>query len=135
MAFEKNYIAFRSAVFGGPSGRVFIDVLGQDLSSADFAWAFSTLPGANPSFTLTPQAANVQGITRTYDATMSHPVSGEVLGGTRIVPHIAEATLEGLTYNGAADLVLTHTLYETPTGGTKRVRCYGTLTIKQGAPN
>lgn len=135
MAFEKNYVAFRSAVFGGPSGRVFIDVLGQDLSGATFAWAFSTAAGQPPAFTLEAAAANVQGLTSTYDPNMTNPVTGEVVGGTRIVPHIAEATLEGLTYNGSADLQLFHTLYETPVGGSKRVRCYGTLTIKQGAPN
>lgn len=135
MAFQKNYVAYRSAVFGGPSGRVFIDVLGQDLSGAAFAWAFSETNGGAPVFTLTNAAASEQGVSATYDANMVHPVSGEIIGGTRIVPRINEATLEGLTFSGAADLPLIHTLYETPVGGTKRVRCEGILTVKQGAPN
>lgn len=135
MAFEKNYTAFASAVFGGPSGRVFIDVLGQDLSDATFAWAFSTTPGAAAAFTLTNAGAGSQGVSASYDPSMVHPVSGAVVGGSRIVPQIDEATLEGLTFSGAANLALTHTLYETPSGGSKRVRCHGVLTVKQGAPN
>lgn len=135
MAFTKNYVAYRSAVFGGASGRVFIDVLGQDLSGAAFAWAFSPANGATPSFTLTNAAAGSQGISASYDALIRNPETGEILGGTRILPQIDETTLEGLTFSGASDLNLIHTLYETPVGGTKRVRCAGILTVKQGAPN
>jgi len=135
MAFIKNYIAFASAVWGGPSGRVLIDVLGADLSGAAFAWAFSTGEGVEPVFTLTNAAAGSQGISASYDATMVHPVSAMVLGGTRIIPQIDEATLEGLTFGGAASIDLVHTFYETPVGGSKRVRCSGILTVKRGAPN
>lgn len=135
MAFQKNYTAFASAVFGGASGRVFIDVLGQDLSGATYAWAFSETPGATAEFTLTAASAGSQGVSASYDANMVHPVTGAVVGGTRIVPQIDEATLEGLTFSGSADLNLVHTLYETPSGGSKRVRCEGILTVKQGAPN
>lgn len=135
MAFKKNYVAWASAVWGGASGDVFIDVLGQDLSGAAFAWAFSPSNGAAALFTLAVAAAGSQGISRTYDPDMVDPISGAVVGGTRIVPQIDEATLEGLTFSGSADLVLIHTLYETPSGGSKRVRCHGTLTVKQGAPN
>lgn len=135
MAFEKNYTAFASSVFGGPSGRVFINVLGQDLSGAAFAWAFSPSEGAAAIITLTNAAASAEGVSATYDASMIHPVSGLVVGGTRIVPRINEATLEGLDFGGAAERNLIHNLYETPVGGTKRVRCFGVLTIKKGAPN
>jgi hypothetical protein len=135
MAFEKNYTAFASSVFGGPSGRVFIDVLAQDLSGATFAWAFSLSEGAAATFTLTNAAASDQGISATYDANMIHPVSGLVVGGTRIVPRINEATLEALDFGGAAQRALIHNLYETPVGGTKRVRCFGILMVKKGAPN
>lgn len=135
MAFTKNYVAFKSAVFGGASGRVFIDVLGKNLSGATFAWAFSRTNGGTPEFTLTNAAAGTQGISATYDAGMVRPDNGAVVGGTRIVPQIDEATLEGLTFAGAADLELIHTLYETAVGGSKRVRCEGVLTVKQGAPN
>lgn len=135
MAFEKNYVAYRSAVFGGPSGRVFINVLGQDLSGAAFLWAFSRTNGGTAEITLSNAAASAEGVSATYDAGMIHPVSGEVIGGTRIVPRINEATLEALTFSGASDLNLIHNLYETPVGGTKRVRCQGILTIRQGAPS
>ena len=135
MSFKRNFVAFASAVWGGASGRVSITVLGVDLSGADYDWSFATSDGPTPVITLEVAAAGSQGISRTYDANIVHPLSGAVVGGTRIVPQIDENTLEGLTFSGASDLVLVHTLYETPAGGSKRVLCYGTFTVKQGAPN
>lgn len=135
MAFEKDYIAFKSAVFGGASGDVFIAVYGQDLSAAAFKWVFANPADLSPEIILAAASAGSQGISASYDAAAVHPVSGAVVGKTTIVPQINEATLEGLGFVGVADKVLTHTLYETPSGGSKRVRCFGTLTVKQGAPD
>lgn len=135
MPFTKNYPAFRSATFGGPSGGVFIDFLGDFYDGATFVWAFSLTPGAAAQFTLSAASPGSQGVSASYDPDMVDPISGAVVGGVRLVPRIDEATFESLTYDGTKNLELVHTLYATPAGGSKHVICDGILTIKQGAPN
>ena len=55
-----------------------------------------------------------------------------MVGASIITPQIDEATLEALTYTGAADLVLYHDLLVTPSGLPQRAELYGTFTITQG---
>lgn len=135
MAFERDFIAFKNAVWGGLSGRVSITVTDEDLSGADFAWAFSATEGASADITLTDEAAGTEGISATYDPDFVDPQTRVVVGGTVIVPQIDQDTLEGLTFAVADDLELVHTLYYTPLGGSKTVLCFGKLTVKQGAEN
>lgn len=136
MAFEKDYTAFASSVFGGASGKVWIDIYGIDLSGAAFVWAFADAPGGTDVFgPLTNQTAGTEGVSATYDAGGIHPISNEVVGVTRIIPQVDESTMEGLTFAGSADRVVHHTLYITPSGGSKFAYVDGELTIKQGAPS
>lgn len=133
MAGERNWVHRSKHVpWGGGTGAGEIYKLGADWSGAAFVWAFSTTKNGSPAFTLNAAAAGVQGVSATYDASYIHPSSGEVVGATRIVPQIDEATLEALTYNGTNDLVLYYDLLVTPTGEPQRVIAYGTLTIRQG---
>lgn len=133
MAGERNWKhPTKHAPWGGGTGAGDIYKLGANWSGAAFVWAFSLTPNGAAVITLNAAAAGVQGVSATYDAGYVHPVSGEVIGATRIVPHITEATLEALTYTGTNDLPLYYDLLVTPTGEPQRVIAYGTLTIRQG---
>jgi len=136
MAFELPIIAFRHAPWGGSSGLADLVRVGIDWSGATFQWAFSPKPGAEALIDLDNAAANSQGISATYDPAYADPTSGLAVGATTIRPLITEATLTGLAdaNPASADIVLYHTLYVTPAGGTKRVQCFGNFTIMQGAP-
>lgn len=138
MALLKNYEAFRHAPWGGNTNEVYLDIGGEDWSGANFSWIFANAPGGTALISLGIAGAGLQGISRTYDPTAIHPKSGQVVGATRMLPQIDEATLEGLADDPggpSADISLYHTLYATPLGKSKRVLLFGTLTVKQGAPN
>jgi hypothetical protein len=136
-AIEKNYTAWRSAPWGGTDGDVKIIIAGRDLSAAAFLWAFAPSEGAAAVISLEAAAAGVEGVKATYFASYAHPTSGALVpgGATEIVPQIDEATLEALTYSGAAPLALFHQLYITPSGGAQFVERFGSLTIRQGVQN
>jgi len=133
MAGERNWKhASKHTPWGGGTGAGRIIKLGADWSAATFVWAFATTSNGSPVITLNNAAAGTQGVSATYDANYVHPKTGQVVGATIIDPMISEATLEGLTYSGANDLVLYHDVLVTPSGGAQRPIAYGTLTIRQG---
>lgn len=136
MAFELPITAFRHAPWGGASGLADLVRLADDWSGAALLWVIADKAGGAVQITLVNVAAGSQGISASYDAAYPHPTSGAVVGATIIRPQIDVATLEGLTSPAipSDDIVLYHTLYVTPSGGVKRVLCYGAFTVKQGAP-
>jgi hypothetical protein len=132
MAFELPIIAFRHAPWGGRQ----LTLIADDWSDADFEWAFSVKPGMAPLITLESGPAGSQGIFAVHDPDYVHPRTGAVVGATEIIPLINEVTLEALPNPepASADIVLYHTLYATPADGLKVPVCFGSFTIKQGAP-
>lgn len=131
-AVEINYTAWKGAPWGGSTNDVQIIILGEDWSAHTFSWKFATAEGGSAVITLANAGAGSEGISKTYDADYEHPTSGAVVGATIIVPQIDEATLEALTFSGAAPLELFHQLYVTPSGGAQFVERFGTLTVRQG---
>ena len=134
-AIEQDYVAFASAVWGGATDDVFVDLYGEDQSGATFKWVFADEEGGTPLITLDNAAAGNEGVSADYDAGAVHPTSGAIVGMTRILPQINEATLEALDFDGAASVTLFHTLYMTPSGGVKEPVLYGDLTVRKGAPS
>jgi hypothetical protein len=136
MAFEIAITAFRHAPWGGTGVLDYVVQLGVDWEDAAFQWAFAPEPGAAASFVLVNEAAGSQGVSAEYQADYVHPNSGAIVGATIITPLITQATFAELPdpVPTSADIVLYHTLYVTPPGGTKRVFCFGDFVIKQGAP-
>lgn len=137
MAAERNWKhPSRHTPFGAGTGQGKIIKVGADWSGAAFVWAFATTTNGTPSggttgFTINAAAAGIQGVSAVYDPNYVHPKTGMVVGATLITPQIDEATLEGLTYTGTADLVLYYDLNVTPTGQPQRTLAYGTLSIRQ----
>lgn len=123
------------APFGGDQGNWEITTWGQDLESAAFKWVFYDPTDLSEVFSLTNAAAGSEGISATWYSDLVDDVTGAAIGATLIVPQIDEGTLEGLTFVGISDLVLGHTFYITPSGMLQTTHCYGTVTIKQGAPD
>jgi hypothetical protein len=136
MAFDLPITAFRHAPWGGSSGLADLIRLVDDWHDAAFLWVIADSAGGASQITLTSVGAGSQGVSATYDDGYIHPTTRAIVGATTIRPQIDEATLEALTdpVPASADIVLYHTLYVTPTGGIKRVECYGSFTVKQGAP-
>jgi hypothetical protein len=121
--------------WGGDTNTCEINVYALDLSGAAFKWLFVDPADLTAKITLNGAALGSEGVSATWFPDALNPRLGVVTGLTRILPQIAEATLEGLTYAGVADLVLKHWLYITPAGGLQFTHCYGTATIMQGAPD
>ncbi|MCJ1960809.1 hypothetical protein [Novosphingobium mangrovi (ex Hu et al. 2023)] len=137
MAFEQNFTAFRYASWGGPQSQDYIVCVGEDLSEAQFAWSFADEPGGEVRILIETAPSGNQGVHASYDPDLIAPDAVLPSGGTNIVPFISQDTIAQLPdpeVHGA-DIVLHHTLYITPPDGPKRAECFGTFTIKQGAPN
>lgn len=133
MAGERNWVHRSKHVpWVGGASVGYIVKLGADWSGAAFAMSFALTSNGSPVITLAAAAAGVQGVSAVYDANYIHPESGEVVGATLLTPHITEATLEGLTYDGTNPLTLYYDLLVTPSGEPQRVELYGTLTVHQG---
>lgn len=135
MAFERNWVhRSKHAPWGGGSGAGEIVAYGVDWSGAAFNWAFADAVGSAALITLANQPAGTQGVSAVYDASLVHPVSGAIIGGTIIMPLIAEDAFEGLSWGAdpAATKVLQHDLLITPAGGVQRPYCFGTLSIHPG---
>jgi hypothetical protein len=136
VASEINFAAFRSCQWGGNVGDVSIIRYGVDWSGATFSMKIATAAGAAASKTITNASAGSEGLSATHDNTAEHPVSGQVVGATTIVPQIDEASLETLVPSPtAADVEFYYTLYVTPSGEAQRVLSYGTFTIRPGVPD
>lgn len=83
---------------------------------------------------LTKQGPGAQGLSLFYDAAFVTP-DGVAIGGTRIRPHIDEATFEAITWESeqTQPLALYYDLLVTPPGEAQQVFCYGTFTLYAGA--
>lgn len=125
----------RKVQWGGSNGEADLFIYGMDWSAATFSMTFAYAQGdASPAITLVNTAAGSQGVSATYDATLIHPTTGAVVGGTRIRPQINAATLTGLQWT--APLVTKTMHYDlviTPTGISPIPYSYGMFKIRVGS--
>lgn len=123
--------------YGAGRSLYYLVCIGEDISAANFTWAFAEHDGDPTILVLANAAPGLQGIHDAYDAGLVDTETRLTAGGTYIVAQIDETTLEGLLdpVVSSSQSVLRHTLYVTPAGGIKRVECFGTLTIEQGVPD
>ncbi|MYL99803.1 hypothetical protein GR702_18755 [Novosphingobium sp. FGD1] len=137
MAFECNFDAFRHATWGGEDSLDYLVCVSEDLSQAQFAWSFATAPGGEVRIRLENAEPGAQGVHARYEADMVDPVTGKTVGGSYLIAQIDASTLKALPIapGETDDVVLYHTLYVTQPGSPKRAECFGSLTIKQGAPD
>ena len=133
MAAERNWThrSKRTPWIGGISVGPIIKA-GADWSDAAFVMTFAATPTGSALITLSNATAGSQGVSATFDPDFVHPKTGMIVGATEIVPHITEATLEGLTYDGTNPKTLYFDLLVTPSGEPQRPVLYGTLTVHQG---
>ena len=122
----------RKVQWGGSNGEADLFIYGLDWNAATFLMTFAYNQGESPAITLTNAAAGSQGLSAIYDATLIHPTTGAVVGGTRIRPQINSATLLGLNWTVIATKVMHYDLKITPAGISEIPYSYGTFKIRVG---
>lgn len=135
-AFDLDITAFKHADWGGDAGNADIIISAADWSDARFKMHVRPSRGntGTPLISLINAAAGSQGISASYAASLVHPKTRDLLGGTIIRPQIDKATLEALAYadDPADDRVLFYDLHITLPGAPRRVLCGGRFTVKPG---
>lgn len=113
-----------------------IAILGPDYTGAAFAMHIRNQPGdtGSPLVSLAGATAGSQGVSVTYNAAYVYNEVGDTAPASLILIQIDEATIEALALNNPtnAPLVLYYDLHVTPSGGVKRVECFGEFTIYPG---
>lgn len=137
MAVEKNIVVRSKRVpWGGATGEADIVVLGANYSAATFAMEIRGAPGdfGTALVSLANATAGAEGISATYEPGYVHPVSGVVVGASRIRPQINETTMEGLVTAtpGDAPVEAFYDLHVTAPGQGKRLYLFGRFTYHPG---
>lgn len=134
--------AWRHVPFGGPNGDEEWVFLGENLTGAVLHMQIRPAEGdsAVALVDLANAASGSQGLHLAWDAGYldpePDPVTGihAVVGGTVVTPLILQATLEAIAASSDPEQPrdLVYDLHVTPSGGLKRLRCFGTFVLEPG---
>lgn len=113
-----------------------LPVEGPDYTGGTYALQIRQKPGdtGTPMVSLTKQAAGLQGISCTYNASYIDPETAQVFPASVFLFQIDEVAMEALATGTPTDqpVVCHYDLQITPVSGPKFVLCYGKFTYMPG---